>query len=51
MSMTLTDQEMVDWANANLDRVAELEAEIERLEAFVEHLLGECPPNCKNCGE
>ena len=37
----LTSQEMVDWANANMERVDELEAEIERL-TFVEknHLQG-----------
>ena len=29
----LTEQEMVDWANANLEKVRELEAEIERLKA------------------
>ena len=31
----LTSQEMVDWANANMERVDELEAEIERLSALV----------------
>ena len=37
---TMTDEEMVDWANANLDRVRELEAEVERLQARVEALEG-----------
>jgi hypothetical protein len=28
---TFTDEEMVEWANANLERVRELDAEVERL--------------------
>ena len=39
---TLTDEEMVDWANANLDRVRELEAEIERLTADAKFWRDEC---------
>ena len=31
--VTLSDEEMVEWANANIDRVAELEAKVERLQA------------------
>ena len=30
---------------------AKQDERIAKLEAFVAHLLGECPPNCKNCGE
>ena len=35
---TMTDEEIIDWANANLERVRELEAKIERL---LERLQGE----------
>ena len=31
---TMTDEEMVDWANANLERVRELEAEFALAEKF-----------------
>ena len=31
--------------------IAALKKENERNEKYIEHLLGECPPNCKLCGE
>ena len=38
LSGELSPQEMVDWANANIDRVSELEAENERLRMRVAEL-------------
>jgi uncharacterized small protein (DUF1192 family) len=34
----LTDEEMVDWANASIERNAELEREVERLTAEIKRL-------------
>ena len=33
------------------DEIVELEKQIERDDKYIEHLLGECPPDCKFCGE
>ncbi len=38
----MSAQEMVDWANASLDRTRELEQRIERLEAQCEALQNKC---------
>jgi hypothetical protein len=33
------------------EKIAILEKENERNEKYIEHLLGECPVDCKLCGE
>ena len=43
----LTAQEMVDWANANMERVEELEAKIERLELTIVELNTDNDANCE----
>ena len=42
----LTAQEMVDWANANMERVEELEAKIERLHASCAELRDAYSEKC-----
>lgn len=32
-------------------RIKELNEQHQRDEKYIEHLLGECPPDCKLCGE
>lgn len=36
------------YKDAEIER---LRVALEREQAYTAHLLGECPPDCKNCGE
>ncbi len=37
--------------NKAADEIERLRVALEREQAYTAHLLGECPPDCKNCGE
>lgn len=33
------------------EQLGNLRDELDRADEYIAHLLGECPANCKNCGE